>query len=170
MIERSLMNTQTKDLSVSISYFRHLFSYDDWANREVLAALSKIELPPPKSVKVLAHIAACERLWMARMKTEHQPLPVWPDFTVHESANQIAELPGRWREFLDNLGPDGLGTGISYKNSKGESWTSSVRDILMHVVMHSAYHRGQIATDMRDSGHVPAYTDFIHGVRTGFVE
>ena len=55
-------------------------------------------------------------------------------------------------------------------NSKGEPWTSRVEDILLHVVMHSAYHRGQIASDVRASGHTPAYTDFIHCVRQGFIE
>ena len=162
------MKTETND--VAVSHFRRLLSYDDWANREVIAGLNKIELPPPKSVKLLAHIAACERLWLGRMKYEHQPLPIWPDFTVRESAAEIAAMPARWHDFLDHLPAEGLAAGISYKNSKGQSWTSSIQDILMHVVMHSAYHRGQIATDMRDSGHEPAYTDFIHGVRTGLIE
>ena len=75
-----------------------------------------------------------------------------------------------WRDYLSDDSPDPLDRSASYKNSKGEPWTSSVRDILTHVFMHSAYHRGQIATDMRQAGHVPAYTDFIHGVRQGLVE
>lgn len=157
--------------SVSLlSYFRRLFSYDDWANREVLAGLRKIEAPPAKSVKLLAHIVAAERLWLARLRQEHQPLPVWPDFTVHESGNELAELPGRWRDYLDSLGGAGLAGEASYKNSKGEPWTNSVQDILLHVVMHSAYHRGQIALDLRTAGHEPVNTDFIHGVRQGLVE
>jgi uncharacterized damage-inducible protein DinB len=36
--------------------------------------------------------------------------------------------------------------------------------------MHSSYHRGQIAADMRAAGVTPAFTDFIHAVRQGFVE
>jgi len=36
--------------------------------------------------------------------------------------------------------------------------------------MHSAYHRGQIATAMRAAGYAPAYTDFIHCIRQGFVQ
>lgn len=166
------MKTEAKDLSPSdlLSYFHRLLAYDDWANREVLAALGKLEAPPAKSVKLLAHIVAAERLWLARMRQEHQPLPVWPDFTVRESGNEIAQLPGQWGEFLEGLTRSGLAADVSYKNSKGESWTNSVQDILMHVVMHSAYHRGQIALDMRTAGHQPVYTDFIHGVRQGLVE
>jgi uncharacterized damage-inducible protein DinB len=40
----------------------------------------------------------------------------------------------------------------------------------MHVLLHSVYHRGQIALQMRSSGAEPAYTDFIHSVRQGFLE
>jgi uncharacterized damage-inducible protein DinB len=35
--------------------------------------------------------------------------------------------------------------------------------------MHSAYHRGQIAADMRAAGFEPVYTDFIHAVRQGYI-
>ena len=51
-----------------------------------------------------------------------------------------------------------------------ERFRSSLHDILMHVIMHSAYHRGQIAADMRASGAEPVYTDFIHAVRQGLIK
>ena len=63
-----------------------------------------------------------------------------------------------------------LAKSVSYQNSKGENWSSRKGDIIVHVVMHSAYHRGQIATDMRAAGLTPAYTDFIHSIRQGFVK
>jgi uncharacterized damage-inducible protein DinB len=59
---------------------------------------------------------------------------------------------------------------VSYTNSKGELWTSTVEDILTHLVIHSAYHRGQIASDLRSAGREPAYTDYIHAVRQGLIE
>ena len=62
-----------------------------------------------------------------------------------------------------------LGEGIGYRNTRGEYWTSTVGDILTHVVMHGTYHRGQIAAAVRDSGGAPAYTDFIHAARQGLV-
>ena len=64
----------------------------------------------------------------------------------------------------------GLNEKIEYRNSKGEPWSSRVEDILTHVLFHSAYHRGQVALEMRAAGLEPAYTDFIHAVRQGFVE
>jgi uncharacterized damage-inducible protein DinB len=75
-----------------------------------------------------------------------------------------------WETHVSRLAPGDLASPVSYTNSRGEPWTSSVRDILLHVVLHSAYHRGQIATAVRASGHEPAYTDFVHGVRQGLIE
>jgi len=75
-----------------------------------------------------------------------------------------------WSAYLREVTPELLSSTIAYKNSKGESWTSKIEDVLIHVVMHSAYHRGQVASDMRAAGSTPAYTDFIHGVRQGLIE
>ena len=73
-------------------------------------------------------------------------------------------------EFFDLLTAGDVSQSITYKNSKGEEWTSTIVDVLNHVVIHSAYHRGQIASHMRANGQTPAYTDFIHGVRQGLVK
>jgi uncharacterized damage-inducible protein DinB len=59
---------------------------------------------------------------------------------------------------------------VSYKNSQGETWSSRKDDILMHLITHGTYHRGQVATAMRAAGFTPAYTDFIHSIRRGFVK
>jgi len=74
-------------------------------------------------------------------------------------------------EYFSQLSYAGLLRATSLaKQAKGEPWTSSVQDVLTHVVMHSAYHRGQIASLMRAGGSTPAYTDFIHAVRQGVIE
>ncbi|HUJ95139.1 MAG TPA: DinB family protein [Terriglobales bacterium] len=149
-------------------YFQRLFSYDGWANGQVVAAIRASNDRPARSVKLLAHIFAAERLWLERLKHEKQSVAVWPEFTLADCEAQAQELPQLWKQHLQGEG-DLAGT-IIYKNTKGENWTSRRGDILQHVVMHSAYHRGQIAADMRAAGFTPAYTDFIHGVRQGFVE
>jgi uncharacterized damage-inducible protein DinB len=49
---------------------------------------------------------------------------------------------------------------ISYKNSKGVDFTTSVEDLLTHVAFHGIYHRGQIMLLMRNSGKDVAATDY----------
>ena len=67
------------------------------------------------------------------------------------------------------LSEEDLTKACSYTNSKGEAWESNVIDILAQVILHSAHHRGQIATELRRSGNVPTPVDYIHAVRQGFV-
>jgi uncharacterized damage-inducible protein DinB len=154
-----------------LEHIGSLFSYDGWANREVLGSLQALNAQPPeRSVKLLAHILSAERLWLERLLAQEQTLPVWPILTLEECNSEIGELPRLWKTYLTSLGESGLSDSRTYKNTKGETFTSKKQDILLHVVMHSAYHRGQIAADMRASGFTPPYTDFIHAVRQGFVE
>lgn len=153
-----------------VLHFRRLFDYDDWANREILAALQTLDAPPTRSVKLLAHILSAERLWLERLGLQKQTYPVWPDFSLQQCKLEVGELPGLWHRYLASLNEDSLSRSLTYKNTKGESFASRKEDIVMHVILHSAYHRGQIATDMRAAGFTPAYTDFIHAVRQGLVE
>jgi uncharacterized damage-inducible protein DinB len=153
-----------------LDHLRRQFVYDEWANREVLAGLEVVSLPQAKPLQLLAHIVSAERLWLGRIRKQPQSLPVWPDFTLDKCATQIAEVASLWREYFAQLSPMGLSETVAYQNSKGEPWTSTVEDVLTHVLLHSAYHRGQIASLIRGGGNTPAYTDFIHAVRQGLIE
>jgi uncharacterized damage-inducible protein DinB len=153
-----------------LSQIQRLFRYDDWANREIVDALKGLPTPPPRSLKILSHILAAERLWLERMRSEKQTYPVWPGFTIEQCQQEVEQLQHLWTAHLFSMPEKDLHRFSSYKNTKGETWASQNLDILMHVVLHSAYHRGQIATDMRAAGLSPAYTDFIHAVRQEFVE
>jgi uncharacterized damage-inducible protein DinB len=153
-----------------LEHIRNLFSYDDWANREVLGSLQALNAPPGRSVRLLAHILSAERLWLERLLVQKQTLPVWPLSTIAQCKLEVDQLPGLWRNYLTAVGEAGLARSLTYKNTKGESFSSQKQDILLHVVMHSAYHRGQIAADLRAAGFTPPYTDFIHAVRQGFLE
>jgi len=152
-----------------LEHLRRQFTYDEWANREVLAGLKASTNPHTRPLQLLAHILAAERLWLGRILQKPQSLPVWPEFTLDRCEEQISELTQFWKKFLGKLTDANLSTAVAYKNSKGESFTSTVYDILSHVLLHSAYHRGQIATLVRAAGETPAYTDFIHAVRQGKV-
>jgi uncharacterized damage-inducible protein DinB len=151
-------------------HFRRQFSYDAWANREVLQTIRTQDADDARSLQLLAHILAAEGLWLERLKQQPQSLPVWPKWELVKCESAIVEMMRSWSEYLDAVSEDKIAHKIPYKNSKGEPWQSAVGDILTHVVMHSAYHRGQIASHMREAGRTPAYTDFIHGVRQGWVK
>jgi uncharacterized damage-inducible protein DinB len=143
-----------------------LIRYDGWANRETLDSIPQGNTPP-RSLRWMNHIVAVELLWVSRMTGKRAPLPVWPDLSLEDCAHHLNGASGELRESITY---QPLSQPITYTNSKGEAWTSTVEDILTHVVIHSAYHRGQIASDLRTAGHEPAYTDYIHAMRQRLLE
>jgi uncharacterized damage-inducible protein DinB len=148
---------------------RRQFLYDEWANSEVLEAV-RSGGADERSLQLLAHILSAERLWLERLRQQPPSTPVWPKNDLEQCELQAAEMGRLWREYLELLTAGDLWQSVSYKNSKGEPWTSTVGDILTHVILHSAYHRGQVASHMRENGQTPAYTDFIHAVRQEIVK
>jgi uncharacterized damage-inducible protein DinB len=151
-------------------YMRRQFAYNAWANHEVLAVIRAAGSENKRSLQLMSHILAAERVWLERLKKQPQSVPVWPEPDLAQCEAEAATLSQLWLEFLDLITAGDVSQTITYKNSKGEEWTSTIVDVLTHVVMHSGYHRGQIASHMRERGQTPAYTDFIHGVRQGLVK
>lgn len=143
-----------------------LFAYDTWANREALTSVGPAAAAAPKAASLMAHVAATAELWLARVRAEPAPLPVWPDLSLQECGRVLARGAAAWNAYLDAAGDAELAREVVYTNSKGETHRNLVSDIAMHVVLHAHYHRGQIAALVRGAGHTPAYTDFIHAVRT----
>jgi uncharacterized damage-inducible protein DinB len=153
----------------AVQQLERLFAWDEWANREVLQNLEAAPSPSARSIQLLAHVIGAELLWLSRLESRPKPCAVWPDFDLRQCAEHVRQLPRQWQDYFADLAPEDLASSISYVNSKGEKHESHVGDVLMHVALHSSYHRGQIAADVRAGGRDPAYTDFIHCTRMGLV-
>ena len=151
-------------------HFLRMFDYDHWANRECLTALGASDSTLSKVLRLLTHSVAAQKLWLERLQQVPQTVAVWPISPIEECSKLTVEMRSAWKTYIDQLAPSDFDKEIHYHNSKGEPWSSRVEDILIHVLMHSAYHRGQAALEMRAAGLQPAYTDFIHGVRQGWVK
>ena len=146
-----------------------LLAYDAWGNRASLDSVRAVEAPPERAVALLGHLGGAGRLWLERLRGAPQTMAVWPALSLEECARVFDENRDAWSSYLAGVEEEDLGRTIAYVNSKGERFKSTALDVLLHVTHHGAYHRGQIALLLRQTGAEPAYTDFIHAVRTGLV-
>ena len=128
---------------VNVDYLRRQFVYEGWANREVLKAIRAAGNGDKRSLQLMAHILAAGRVWLERLRQIPQSVPVWPQSGLAGCEVEAKQLESQWLEYLKSAVE--LSQAVTYKNTKGESWSSSIGDVLTHVLMHSAYHRGQIA-------------------------
>jgi uncharacterized damage-inducible protein DinB len=145
----------------ALGEFRRQFRYNQWANERTFAALGG---ESPIAAR-MGHLIGAETLWLARLEGTRSELAVWPVLGHEEARSLLAALGARWEAYLATRTAPDLDRDIRYVNSKGEPWSSRVHDVLVHVLYHAAYHRGQLAGDARAAGREPAYTDFIHYTR-----
>jgi uncharacterized damage-inducible protein DinB len=150
------------------------FAYNTWANRETLRSLrdaSGAGPLPDRAPALVAHLVAAERLWLGRLgQPEGDPAQeVWPSYSLDESGAHLDALARAWPAILDRFlaSPDGLDRPATYTNSQGLTFTNRAGDIFEHLLLHAHYHRGQVAALLGRAGRTPAFTDFIHWVRTG---
>jgi uncharacterized damage-inducible protein DinB len=151
-----------------LHYLRSLFAYDAWANQEVLTRMEPASAPD-RAVTLAGHLVGADSLWLDRLQGRPQRMPVWPALSLDQCRSRDRDLARELAGFLSSLDGPGLAAACTYVNTKGEAWSSAVGDVLLHLLLHSAYHRGQIAMTVRAAGAEPAYTDYVHAVRQGFV-
>ena len=148
--------------------FRHLFAYNEWANRRALSALKAgTATKTEKAVRALAHILIGEKMWLVRLLTgaDTTRFDFWPQLSLDECEKLFEENRRVYAAFIADLTDESLDQTATYKNSRGIEYTTSYRDILTHVLFHSTYHRGQLAQSARAAEVAPAYTDYIAFVR-----
>jgi uncharacterized damage-inducible protein DinB len=136
-----------------------------WADDRVLAALRSATAPDPSCLELFAHVLAAEHVWLARLRGETPRHPVWPTLTLEECARLVQANQRELTAYVGALAPADLARGVTYTNSAGQQFTSTIEDMLLQVFLHGCYHRGQIAWALRKGGGVPMPTDYIAFVR-----
>lgn len=139
--------------------YQELFEYNYQMNQKLIQAfVEHSDKVSEKSVKWFNHILNAHHLWNNRIDKQREDYGVWQIHSLGYLADINLTNYNWTKEILKNTD---LNKTINYVNSQGKAYTNIVKDILLHVVNHSTYHRGQIAADFRDTGLEPINTDYI---------
>jgi uncharacterized damage-inducible protein DinB len=146
---------------------RTLIDYHYWARDRVLAAIEP--LSPEQFVRdvgssfpsvrdTLAHLHGAEWVWLQRCEgkspTAHLPLDRFAD--VHAVRAAWGDTESGLRALVHDLDDEGTERAISYQLFNGTAGTTRVWQLLQHLVNHATFHRGQLATMLRQLGAGPA--------------
>jgi uncharacterized damage-inducible protein DinB len=142
-------------------HFSKLFKHVAWADARVLQSLRAAHSVLKKDLDLYSHILGSEHVWLSRIKGVPAKVAVWPTLTLDEADRLAGENVAAFEGVVAQLTEEGRATPITYRNSAGDQYTSTLEDILTHVCLHGAYHRGQIAASLRAAGDVPSPTDYI---------
>jgi uncharacterized damage-inducible protein DinB len=149
---------------------RHL-QYTAWATNRLLKAVNGIShdqlLHDFKTgdrtiIGTLAHIFAADRVWYDRLIGHQRAAFIEDrDRDLKVLGDEWPKLHTAWREWLASYARDLNNDPISYTNLKGDPFTSTATEIILHVVNHGTHHRGQVSGFLRALGHTPPPLDLI---------
>lgn len=142
-----------------------LGAFNVWANETLLRRLDSSvaagKEAPVAALRVFSHVLNAQAIWIARITGTTSPVKVWQEHDLAGLHHWHEQTSERFRQFCEQADETELTRHIQYTNSQGDAFDSQVSDILTHAVTHATYHRGQVATKMREGGLVPVNSDFI---------
>lgn len=153
-------------------YLALLLGYHYWARDRMLDAIGALSVEQYErdmgnsfaSVRDTAtHLYHAEWIWYARWigkaptAADRPPVEDRSALTTLWSSQEISV-----RAFADSLDADGIERVLEYRTLAGVEMRSRFWEMLVHVVNHATYHRGQIVTMLRQLGAAPPVaTDMI---------
>lgn len=149
--------------------FRSLLRHMEWADALVWAAVSKLEATKdPRLLERLHHIHTVQ--WVYLQVWQREPfrvsaLAAFPDL-ASLSAWARPYYP-QLRSFAEALDTEALSRKVEFpwaaevRERFGSASPATLGESILQVVQHSTYHRGQIATRVRELGGEPPTSDFI---------
>jgi uncharacterized damage-inducible protein DinB len=165
-------------MAYDLSTLRELFAFSRWANAKSVESVTPLDQEELDrsiggsfgSVRgTLVHMYGADWVWLERL---HGRSPgALPD------ADELATLDvlrAKWLKvedardaYLAKLTPERLAEPLSYTAFDGKSFTRRLGDALFHCANHGTYHRGQIATLVRQLGKKAIPTDFLRWLDAG---
>ena len=147
-----------------------LFAYDRWANRKVLDACRKLTaeqyvtepVPGWSSVRsTISHIALATEFNLRTLASDPEDrMPTEAELvTVDDVAQLLERAYRRFEELRPTLTAERLNTVLTLR-AIGRTFTLPRWAILRHIVNHSTYHRGQVASKLKRFGIEQSITDF----------
>lgn len=141
-----------------------LLDYNDFSNRRYIEVLTSAEGDLEREIYLFSHILNGQHLWNARINDTEYKYTVWQE---HDKSDFLKIHEQNQEETKKIIEEDDMDRAISYSNTAGTSFSNIVGDMLLQVLNHGTYHRGQIAQLLRAKNIDPPGTDFITFKRIG---
>ena len=139
-------------------WYLDIFAYHHHFNQKLGEQINANVLQvSERTIFLFSHIILAHQIWNARVLGQ-EPL----DLHQNLSMDQCLTLDRSNFETTNGVIRDlDLDRSIIYRNTIGQAFKNTVKEILFHIANHSAHHKGQIVAALRQSGISPVVTDYI---------
>lgn len=139
-------------------FFKDIFEYHNHFNQKLIEQLIENQNSlPERTIPLFSHSINAQQIWNARI-TNKEKLGVHAEHTLEECKRIDNQ---NYNETLEILKEHELNENTIYTNSQGEKFNNTIQQIFFHISNHFSHHKGQIISDLRQSGSNPIVTDYI---------
>ena len=150
-----------------------LFKYKAWSNAQLFVELAKVDATTQQearhsTIRLLNHIYVVDQIFAAHLSGAVQSFTATNTTetpTLEALRDGVAMLDAWYLDYVTDLSPEQLAEKISFTFTDGDKGLMSREEMLTHVSLHGAYHRGGAGRIMAQAGTPPPrdlYTRFLH--------
>ena len=155
---------------MSNSVLQSLFDHKAWANTELFDVLATVssEADLHTALRTLNHIYVVDRIFQAHLLGEphaYEATNTRETPTLAELRRAVGETDAWYQGYVSGLDGGALAAMLHFTFTDGDSGLMSREEMLMHVITHGAYHRGNVGQVLKNLSIAPPrdlYTKFLH--------
>lgn len=154
------------------STLQSLFGYKAWANAELFARLATLAGEHADQlhlcIRTLNHIHVVDRIFRAHL--DGQPRPFDATNTqatpsLEQLRADVAATDAWYLDYVSSVTAAELATPVDFTFTDGDRGRMSKEEMLLHVITHGGYHRGNVGQVLKAISVAPPrdlYTRFLH--------
>jgi uncharacterized damage-inducible protein DinB len=155
---------------------RQFYDYHCWANKRVLnhienlpeeTAYQEVKSVFPSVSDVLLHMCRADYIWLKTLSgaTYKEVIDSVGKFeAAHRNMaaikEHVAELEAQYHDFFSRQ--TDFEQQVSFQHPTHGTLETTYADVILHVVNHGTYHRGNVTAMLRQLGHTGVPTDYVY--------
>jgi uncharacterized damage-inducible protein DinB len=157
----------------SMNTLSNLFAQKSWANNELHNALANVPaaqhpVAVHTAIRMLNHIYVVDCIFKAHLQGVAHPYTAsntddTPDLAKLQFA--VAEVDAWYEGYVATITPSQCAETLAFRFTDGDTGTMSREEMLLQVITHGAYHRGNVGQILKSISVVPPrdlLTKFLH--------
>ena len=150
-----------------------LFAQKSWSNNELFNVLATVPAGQhaaaiQAATRTLNHIFIVDQIFQAHLQgTGHGYTATNTEATpeLGELQFSVAETDAWFVDYTNTVSAAQLSERVAFRFTDGDNGTMTREEMLLHVITHGAYHRGNVGQILKSIAVVPPrdlYTKFLH--------
>ena len=157
---------------MSTATLKSLFAYKAWADSELLDTLSTLPAANAEAlqacIRTLNHIHVVDRIFRAHLSGQPRPFDATNTKatpTLEQLGRDVRATDAWYLDHVSHASERDLSQVLDFTFTDGDRGRMSREEILLHVLTHGGYHRGNVGQVLKSISVAPPrdlYTKFLH--------